>query len=151
MEAGSAHMPTFNDDAAELTLNEIDSAVRNANHLMSLQPINLRINPTYHHPYSSPDKCQIILARHCNPGTNITGIEMLELGQSVAVAAGSGLEHDGRASCCLSLVVSTSQGAALYHLHSPKCDRYYMMSSDDHRASQVCVTTTSKLRVSVFT
>ncbi len=148
-------MPTFNDDTAELTLNEINSAVRNADHLMSLQPLNLRINPTHHYPYSSPHKCQIILARHCNPGTNITGIEMLELGQSVAVSAAGGRDHDGRASCCcLSLVVSTSQGAELYHLHSPYHDRYSMISSDDHRASQVCVcvvVTTFKLRVRAFT
>ncbi len=146
MEAGGGHMPTFDDDSAELTSNEIDSAVRNADNLMSLQPINLRKNLTYH-SYPSPDKCQIILARRCNPGTKITGIEMLELRQQ-SVAAGSELEHDGMASCCLSLVVSTSQGAALYHLHSLECDRRNsIMSSDNHWASQVYVCATiSKLK-----
>ncbi len=136
VDAGGAYIPTFDDDGAELASNEMNSAVRNADHLLSLQPINLRRNPTYHsHP--SPDKCQIILARHCNPGMNINGIEMLELGQPVI--SGSQYQHnDGRANCCLSFVVSTSQGAALYHLHSPGCDRYSMLCSNDHRASQVC-------------
>ncbi len=142
MDTGWGHMPTFDDDSAVLTSpNEIDSAVWNADHFISLQPINLRKNLTYH-SYPSPDKCQIVLARRCNPGTKITGIEMLELGQQQC-NAGSELQHvDGTAaSCCISLVVSTSQGATLYHLHSMECDgRNLIVSSENHRMSQVCTT-----------